>query len=357
MIVLVNRYLFIFLSKARLLLGFLFLLIISCSRIESVEEIKGMAWGTSYSIIIVEDSNINMDITSIKIGIDSIINNIDEQMSTYKLNSEISLFNQMPIDAVIKISSGFAEVINRSIYWNKLTSNAFDISVFPMVSLWRKGKDDREYEDVWEPPTDFEIFMEMSKIGSNKIRLNELNLSKTTKGQMLDVNAIAKGWGVDQIFDYLISRGLERFMVEIGGEIRVIGNNKEGKKWKIGIDKPVVGNQPGDDMLAVIALDNKAMATSGNYRNFFEYDNKKYSHIVNPRNGYALQSTISSVSVLGPNCIDADALATALNVMSLDEGKALIDSLDGFEAFWVIKDSTGNFLTESSRSMPIVGGL
>ena len=89
----------------------------------------------------------------------------------------------------------------------------------------------------------------------------------------------------------------------------------------------------------------------------FEFDNKQFSHIVNPRNGYAIQSSISSVSVLGPNCIDADALATALNVMSLDEGKALIDSLDGFEAYWVIKDSTGNFLKESSSNMPIVGGL
>ncbi|MAQ73726.1 MAG: hypothetical protein CMG22_00590, partial [Candidatus Marinimicrobia bacterium] len=180
MIVLVNRYFFTFFSKARHLLGFLFLLIISCSRIEPVEEISGMAWGTSYSIQIVEDSNVNMDITSIKMGIDSIINNIDEQMSTYKLNSEISLFNQMPTGAVIKVSSGFAEVINRSIYWSKLTSNAFDISVLPMIILWRKGKNDREYENVWEPPSDFDVFMEMSKIGSNKIRLNGLNLSKTT---------------------------------------------------------------------------------------------------------------------------------------------------------------------------------
>ena len=240
-------------------------------------------------------------------------------------------------------------MINRSIYWNKLTSNAFDISVFPMVSLWRKGKDDREYEDVWEPPTDFEIFMEMSKIGSNKIRLNKLNLSKTTKGQMLDVNAIAKGWGVDQIFDYLISKGLDRFMVEIGGEIRVIGNNKEGKKWKIGIDKPVVGNQPGDDMLAVIALDNKAMATSGNYRNFFEYDNKKYSHIVNPRNGYALQSTISSVSVLGPNCIDADAYATLSMTMEPDDIIDLVNQKNDVEAYIIEVDKNNKIVEYMSE--------
>lgn len=353
MIVLVNLYYFTFFSKARHLLGFLFLLIISCSRIESVEEINGMAWGTSYSIQIVEDSNVNMSITSIKMDIDSIINNIDEQMSTYKLNSEISLFNQMPIGAVIKVSSGFAEVINRSIYWSKLTSNAFDISVFPMILLWRKGKNDREYEDVWEPPSDFDVFMEMSKVGSNKIKLNGKNLVKSIKGQMLDVNAIAKGWGVDQVYKYLISKDLSRFMVEIGGEVRVIGTNKKGNKWKIGIDRPISTNQPGDDILAVISLDNKAMATSGNYRSFFEYDDKQYSHIVDPRNGYALQSSISSVSVVGPTCIDADALATALNVMSLDTGKSLIDSLDGFEAYWVIKQSDGRFRTESSKNMPI----
>ena len=145
-------------------------------------------------------------------------------------------------------------------------------------------------------------------------------------------------------------------MVEVGGEVRVIGRNKEGKKWKIGIDRPLVGNQPGDDILAIIALDNKAMATSGNYRNFFEFDDEEYSHIVNPRSGHALQSSISSVSVLGPSCIDADALATALNVMTFDEGKALIDSLEGFEAYWIIKDSKGNFKTEFSNDMPIVGG-
>ena len=356
MTVLANRHRLSFFSKAQLMLGFLISLIISCSRIDSVEEISGTAWGTSYSIEIVKEAKVEMDILSIKTGIDSIINTIDEQMSTYRLNSEISLFNQMPIGSVIKISSGFAEVLNRSIYWSELTSKAFDVTVFPMVLFWRKGKKDREYDDVWEPPTDFDVFMEMSRVGSNKIRLNGLNLSKSTKGQMLDVNAIAKGWGVDQVFEYLISKGSSRFMVEIGGEVRVIGRNNKGHKWKIGIDRPVIGNQPGDDILAVIALDNKAMATSGNYRNFFEFDGKEYSHIVDPRNGHALQSSISSVSVIGPTCMDVDALATALNVMSLEKGKDLIDSLDGFEAYWIIKDSEGQFKTESSNYMPIVSG-
>ena len=146
-------------------------------------------------------------------------------------------------------------------------------------------------------------------------------------------------------------------MVEIGGEVRALGLNNKASSWKIGIDKPSENNQPGVDIVAIISLDDKAMATSGNYRNFFEFDGEKYSHIIDPRNGKSTQSSVVSVSVLGPNCMDADVLATALSVLSLNEGKALIDSLDNFEAYWIIKDISGNFETKSSMKMPVINEL
>ena len=131
-----------FLLKARLLLGFIiYMHFISCSRIEPIIVISGETWGTTYSIRIVDESDVKIDIESIQFRIDSIFLNIDKQMSTYKLDSEISLFNQMSLNESINISKGFSEVIDRSIYWSELTSKAFDISVLPLVILWRKGID------------------------------------------------------------------------------------------------------------------------------------------------------------------------------------------------------------------------
>ena len=316
---------------------------------------SGSAWGTNYSIKIVSDPNIPIDILKFKSSIDSIIIDIDNQMSTYKINSEISLFNSLPRNAVINISPGFTGLIKRSIYWSKLTSGSFDITVFPAVINWREGKKDREYQEIWEPPSDLDIIMQMDKIGYEKIKLSERTLKKSVKGQMIDVNAIAKGWGVDKIFDYLQVNGIARFMIEIGGEIRVLGLNNKGKKWKIGIDKPIYGNNPGQNIIEIVKLKNQAMATSGNYRNYYEFDGKKYSHIIDPRNGNSIFSDISSVTVIAPNCLDADVLATALNVLSYDDGLKLINSLDGYEALWVIDVGyNNNFKVEFSSGMPVV---
>jgi len=309
--------------------------------------------GTLYNIQIVPNRNMNWKLKEAPIKIDSILLEINQQMSTYKSNSEISLFNQMPENAVVNISPGFEEVINRSIYWGKVTAGAFDITVLPSVKLWRRGELDREYEAVWKPPTDWDVVLQLMMVGYEKIKLNNRNLVKAFKGQMIDVNAIAKGWGVDQLFDYMAANGFSRFMVEIGGEVRTMGKNNKGKPWRIGIDTPVAGSLPGEQLFATTTLSNKAMATSGNYRNFYEFDGVQYSHIIDPRTGAALQSDIASVTVTGPNCIDADALATALNVMTVEEGKNLVESLEGFDAYWIIKNQNGAFESIASSGMQI----
>jgi thiamine biosynthesis lipoprotein len=239
--------------------------------------------------------------------------------------------------------------LKRAIYWGEITKGAFDVSVLPSILLWRKGKPDREYPDQWEPPTDLESVMEMVKVDFKKINLNRNNLIKSFLDQMIDLNAIAKGWGVDQLFEYMRDAGMKNFMVEIGGEVRTIGKNNKGSHWKIGIDKPMIGTVPGEQIYSVVSVSNQAMATSGNYRNFKEYDNVTYSHIINPRTGRPTQSNIASVTVVAPNCMDADALATALNVMEVEEGLELVESLDGFEAFWIIKEN------EELRSVPSSG--
>ena len=309
--------------------------------------------GTTYTIRLVHPVIDPVKINSLKLEIDSILVEINRQMSTYILNSEISLFNQMSENAVINISDGFAKVIKRSIHWGEVTSGAFDISVLPSVLLWRRGKSDREYEEIWEPPTDLESVIYLSYVGFEKLKLNQNNLYKVFKEQMIDVNAIAKGWGVDQLFDYLASQKYQHFMVEIGGEVRTKGKNNKGKFWRIGIDKPVLNSIPGNQIYAIAELNNNAMATSGNYRNYYEFDGLQYSHIIDPRTGVALQSDIASVTVTGPNCMDADALATALNVMTVDDGIDLVESLDGVEALWIIKNQDGTMKSVKTSGMQI----
>ena len=352
-IVLAKLFLLLNNLKAQLLLGFLFLFnFTGCDRKDPVVDFTGNTWGTTYSIRLVSGKSSNINRTLIQSGVDSIFISIDDQMSTYKINSEISLFNQMQKNAAINISPDFANVINRSIHLSELTSGSIDITIFPAVLVWRRGRNDRKYKDIWEPPTDLDIIMEMEKVGFDKLKLNGLTLVKIKRGQMIDVNSIAKGWGVDQLYKYLKSNGFTQFMVEIGGEVRTYGKNNRGKSWKIGIDRPKPGLRPGEDIYAIASLKDQAMATSGNYRNFFEYDGVKYSHIIDPRNGKPTQSNIASVTVIAPNCMDADALATALNVMDVKEGKELVESLDGIEAFWIMKEK-GNLRSLATSGMPV----
>ena len=332
------------------MLGFLFIAwFLGCSQPKQYIEIHGKTMGTSYSIRIVPSIDLQINKEEIQFGLDSLLTEIDRQMSTYRLDSEISIFNSLNKNEAIHISDEFAIVLKRAIYWGEITKGAFDVSVLPSILLWRKGKPDREYPDQWEPPTDLESVMEMVKVDFKKINLNQNNLIKSFLDQMIDLNAIAKGWGVDQLFEYMRDAGMKNFMVEIGGEVRTIGKNNKGSHWKIGIDKPMIGTVPGEQIYSVVSVSNQAMATSGNYRNFKEYDNVTYSHIINPRTGRPTQSNIASVTVVAPNCMDADALATALNVMEVEEGLELVESLDGFEAFWIIKEN------EELRSVPSSG--
>ena len=325
-------------------------LCVSCNNQKSYIDITGPAMGSTYTIRLVPQRGVRIETQEVKTSVDSLLEVINQQMSTYVDNSEISLFNKLSKNSAIVISDNFRTVIQRASYWSNLTNGAFDISSFPLVNTWRLGKLDRENKDVWIPPTDLEVTVAKSNIGYKKIKLVSTSLIKSFDEQKLDVNAIAKGWGVDRLFIYIQSLGYKNFMVEIGGEVRVSGSNNRGADWRIGIDSPEPNFQPGEKIFAVIPIKDKAMATSGNYRDFYEYDSKKYSHIINPITGKAVESNIASVTVLAENCMDADALATALNIMSLSDGMKLVESLDDVDALWVISRD-GNLESVKSSKM------
>ena len=226
MIALVKKYsLFLFIQARKRYSLIIFLVFFACGGPKNYIDITGPAMGTSYIIRLVPQRGIAIELNQFKTEIDSVLEQINDQMSTYVNNSEISLFNKASTNSAIIISPQFKYVINRSIYWSELSNGAFDISSHPLTLLWRKGKADREYEKTWEPPTDLQITLTKENVGYKNIKLVQNSLIKPYKGQQLDVNAIAKGWGVDMLFNFIKSLGYQNFMVEIGGEIRLAGKN------------------------------------------------------------------------------------------------------------------------------------
>lgn len=328
------------LKKTRLLLGLFFLaiVVIGCETKQNQFRFSGRTMGTTYSIAIVSENNVKTD--CVQKSVDSVLVEINRQMSTYISGSEISQFNHWESTKPFEVSEDFAFVVHRAIEISKLTEGAFDITIMPIVNLWGFFG---ARQDDWTPPTTQRLTAVLENIGSDKLEVNGNYLRKAHPKLQIDVNAIAKGFGVDKVFDYLLNHGFDRCLVEIGGEVRCSGKNQDGNVWQIGIDKPSYGSLPGRDLQSVISLDNQAMATSGDYRNFVEWNGEVFSHAIDPRTGYPVKMNVSSATVMATTCLEADALATALMVMGEDAGKKLIKSLKDVECVLIISEGEDEF--------------
>ncbi|MFQ6612371.1 MAG: FAD:protein FMN transferase [Fidelibacterota bacterium] len=342
--------------KAQLLLGFLvFILLATCSREPELLELHGFTMGTAYSVKIVPKNDQNLDLGVLKQAIDSILQEVNAEMSPYIPESQISGFNSSAAGTFTKISPGFLAVIQRSLQWYDLTRGAFNIAVMPLLEIWGFGP--WEQKNHRAPPDSSTVQKALKNVRLPVLDVKNSRLLKDYTGQSLDLGAIAKGWGVDQVYAFIKHQGIRNYIVEIGGEIRTRGVNASEKSWIVGIDTPVKGSLPGQNLSAVVPISDKALATSGDYRNFFEYKGQTYNHIINPNTGYPVDSGIASVSVIAPNCTDADALATALMVLNPTEGLELIESLEGYEAYWIIRGGDGKFTTAKSSGMKLSHSL
>ncbi len=342
MISLVKQKIFLFIKKAQLWLGFFVLIILftGCNSKDQVFTFNGNTMGTTYSVKIVNNLPQHIDINNVKSKIDSVLQAVNQQMSTYITDSEISRFNRLMSKEWFTVSTDFYNVIVMAQEISRLTEGAFDITVGPIMELWGFNRD-LKY-NAWQPPTDDEIREIKKSIGFNNIAVGKNSIKKNNPDTKIDLNAIAKGYGVDVVFELLRDMGFTNILVEIGGEVRGTGYNNDGNYWKIGIDKPILNITPGTEFQAVISLNNRALATSGDYRNYFEYEGELFSHTIDPVTGYPTQNHIASASVTAPNCMTADALATALMVFG-KEGVALINSLDEVEAMIIIRTDENNF--------------
>ena len=300
--------------------SFLFVLLISfllsaCSRpIESLA-LSGETMGTTYSITIVVPANKSIaELSPLQSRIDQELIKINQLMSTYIPDSELSLFNQLPAGQWYVVSTETMKVIEYSLYLSALSKGKFDVTVSPLISLWGFGA-----KGQTGFPSDDEILQAKQRVDWQSLVIDKDNLRiKKEKPLSVNLSAIAKGYGVDHIAQLLEEQGIHDYLVEIGGEIRVKGKNKAQQLWRIGVESPSY-YQSG--VQEIIQLDNKSVATSGDYRNFFERDGVRYSHTIDPETGEPVIHNIASITVLADNAMKADGMATAF--MAMGETKAI----------------------------------
>ncbi len=299
---------------------------------------SGNTMGTTYHIKIFSRSFNN--ISTLKKRIDQRLDEINQSMSTYIDESEISRFNRSGISGKkFYISDDFLNVMKVAETIYRITGGAWDGTIKPLVHLW--GFDGSK--KTGSVPEQESIEKTVSKTGFNNIEVSEKNFLLKKKVQVtLDLASIAKGYGVDQIAQVLKNHGISDFIVEIGGEVYASGLKKNGQEWQVGINSPE--KKAGfEKVYKKISLRNRALATSGDYRQFFEIKGTRYSHVIDPGTGYPVSNGVASVSILADKCILADGLATAVMVMGREKGLELINSLDGVECLIIIREDDGSF--------------
>lgn len=324
----------------KILLVSLFLpLIISCrNKTKEYFKIEGFAQGTTYSIVYYD--SLSRDFSS---SFDSVFTVIDNSMSVYNDSSIISKLNR---NELLQVDTLIAEVIVISDSVYNETSGAFDITVGPVIRAIGFGKDKTKGIDSAK------VKSMLPLIGMHQIRLEGLSLIKSNPLIQIDVNAVAQGYTVDVLARFLEMNGVKNYLVEVGGEITANGSNSKGTPWIVGLDKPIEGAIPGENIQSKIYLTNRrGLATSGNYRKFIEVNGQKYSHTVNPKTGFPVLNSLLSSTVIANSAARADALATAFMVNGLDWSINYIKSHSNVDAYLIYSDELGGYKVWISENL------
>lgn len=298
-------------------------------------KIEGGTMGTSYHITYFDEEGRNF-----QSEIDSIFKDFNQSLSTYIPDSEISTFNKT---AIFKFELPyFLPMLEKSKEIYELSHGAYDPTVGALVNAWGFGPEGRQTPDA------LVVDSLLSIVGFDSIYYDSIAVCKLKANIQLDFSAIAKGYGADVISQFLLSKGIEDHFVEIGGEIMCHGRNQQNKEWRVGINVP----SPDAEMqsaAAIISLTDRGIATSGNYRNYYIKDGRKYAHTISPVTGAPVEHSLLSATVVAPDCATADAVATALMVMGLEAGKKMLESREDLEAYLIYSDEQGKmrmFVTE-----------
>ncbi|CAI1578652.1 Thiamine biosynthesis lipoprotein ApbE precursor [Serratia quinivorans] len=296
--------------------------------------LDGKTMGTSYSVRYVTGDD-TPSAAKMQAEIDKRLELVNDQMSTYRPGSELSRFNaSRAVDKPFPVSAATTEVVLEALRINRVTDGALDVTVGPLVNLWGFGPEGRPDK----VPSAAELERRRAWTGIDKLSVQGNALVKSIPELYVDLSSIAKGYGVDVIAQYLQSQQVKNYMVDIGGEVRTRGHNGEKKPWRIAIERPTAGMEQKAQL--VIQPGEMSIATSGDYRNYFEQDGVRYSHTIDPVTGKPIHHHLVSVTVLSPTCMAADGLSTGLNVLGPERGMALAN-LMGIPVFMIVKTAKG----------------
>jgi thiamine biosynthesis lipoprotein len=307
----------------------------SCSKPDKqLLQFEGQTMGTYYHIKYVLSPEQLKDKTllteQLQLIVDQQLELVNDQMSTYRPHSELSLFNQSHDSA--EVSDATIKVVKQALTIYKQSDGAFDVTVGPLVNLWGFGPDKKPNK----VPSDELIEQTKQNVGSQYLSIEGNRLIKSKADLYVDLSAIAKGYGVDVIADLLADEGVNDYLVDIGGELRVSGSKPQQISWTVAIERPGLGQ----DVQRVLHLGNNAIATSGDYRNYFEFDGIRYSHTIDPSTGKPISHKLASVTVIDKSSMVADGLATAITVLGPEKGLKLAMDLK-LPVFLLIKEGDG----------------
>lgn len=310
-------------------------------------ELTGAAMGTRFSVKIAEPLTAEPR-ARLQREVDETIARVEDAMSTFILESDISRFNASRSTDWIPVSESVCEAVRASIGISELTDGAFDITVGPLVNLWGFGPETVELA----PPPEAEIEAAQDRVGYERLHADcsRPALKKDRADVYLDLSAYAKGYAVDRVAELLDERGIENYLAEIGGELRMTGVNADGELWAIAIEKPT---DNGRTVQRVLHLTDRAMATSGDYRNYFVYEGQRYSHLIDARTGRPVSHNLASVTIISDETAFADAMATAILVLGPEEGMELAADED-IAAYFQLRVEDG-FVEKMSPAFKTIG--
>ncbi|MFC1521240.1 FAD:protein FMN transferase [Elusimicrobiota bacterium] len=303
---------------------------------------EGKTMGTTYHIILTAAEITNGSLEDLKKDVQALLDHLDKDlMSTYSKKSEISRFNRIRNTEPFPVSVETAEVVRLALAISHDTNGAFDPTVGSLVRLWGFGSEKKPSK----VPTDAQIKAKKNIVGYKRLHVQNspLALVKDRSNMKIDLAAIAKGYCADAVASLLKDKGYEDYFVEIGGEVAAYGKNHRNEYWNVGIERPEAGRMPGEKLHKVVVVKNGAVATSGNYRNFFIQNGKRYSHIIDPHTGSPVTHMLASAAVIAPTCREADAVATALMVLGTQKGIEWIEGHSKWDAMLLEGNPDGTF--------------
>ncbi len=320
-----------------------FLLLLSCTFHEEPVRLSGDTMGTRWHVSAELPASHGPE--QLKDLVQRELDSVNESMSTYRDDSDLGRFNRAPVLEWVTISPATFEVTEVALRVSRETDNAFNPAVAELVDLWGFGPSARD----GNVPTSVQIGVALEATQLDRLDLDPAGPALRKRAALqLDYSAIAKGYGVDRVAAVLEQAGVRNFMVEVGGEVRTRGAHPDGRPWRIGIEVPQMVQ---GEAIAALEPNDEAVATSGNYRNYREVDGVRYSHTIDPANGYPVTHNLASVTVVAPTAVVADAYATAISVMGPDEGMAFAESR-ALPVYMLVKKDSGFEVRHSSAFAP-----